>query len=352
MKISPRCYALIAAGLFGVGMPFSKLLLEKVNPLQLAGLLYLGAGASLLIFSVLRNAIFAKEKNAIAFKKKDIGWLAGAIISGGILAPAVLMYGLSSTSAATASLLLNFEVAATAILAAVFFREYIGRQIAFAILLLTLASVLLTFDPSSKFIFSSGSILVLVACVLWGIDNNFTRNISLKNPETIVIIKGLGAGSFLFILSLLTGNDVPSLRGLVIVLLVGGLSYGASLVFFILALRGLGTVRAGSLLALAPFIGAGVSLLLCGDAVSLQLLLSLPFAFAGTLLFFRESHTHLHLHERLEHEHMHDHSDIDHAHSHGSDIPDFNYAHSHWHQHLPTEHSHEHVPDINHRHSH
>ena len=351
MKIDSRGYAIIAAALFGARAPFSKLLLGDIPPLQLAGLLYLGSGTVLLLYKFIQIA-FLKGGIEANLRKSDFPWLFGAVISGGILAPAALMYGLSGTPAATASILLNFEAAATTFLAVIFFREHIGKQVVAALLLLTLACLVLAFDASGKFGFSVGALFVLLACILWGADNNFTRNISSKDPITIVIIKGIGAGTFSFVLSLLAGDKLPSLNHAVPALAVGGLCYGASLLFFILALRELGSIRASAFFTSAPFIGAGISFLICKDAPTVQFFISLPFVVAGIFLLFRESHKHFHKHEIVEHDHVHTHSDEHHEHMHEmEDIAD-GKEHSHKHKHDFIVHAHNHMPDIHHRHAH
>lgn len=350
MIFKSKVYIIIAAILFGASAPFSKLLLSDIPPLQLAGLLYLGSGLFLLILYLVKN-IFIKAKVEAKLQKTDLLWLAGAVISGGILAPIALMFGLSITPAATASVLLNFEAASTTVIAAFFFREHIGKRVVVALAVLTIASIVLAMDFSGNFGFSFGALFVLLACILWGVDNNLTRNISLKDPVVIVIVKGIGAGSFSFVLSLMTGSPFPSLSHTIPALLVGGFCYGASLLLFILALRGLGSARASSFFASAPFIGAGLSFLIFKDAPTIQFFVALPIVLAGTFLLFSESHLHFHAHDEFEHDHVHTHPDEHHNHSHGSDIPDSD-MHSHNHNHESLCHSHGHLPDIHHRHAH
>jgi drug/metabolite transporter (DMT)-like permease len=194
MKTKARFYGIIAAGLFGASAPFSKLLLDSVTPLQLAGLLYLGSGFCLLLVKLIQLLLNVKRDTA-KLEKSDFPWLLGAVISGGILAPISLLLGLSMTPAATASILLNFEAASTTIIAGIFFREHIGKKVIIAISVLTIASLILTFDRSGSLGISWGTLLILLACVLWGIDNNLTRNISSKDPLAIVIVKGLSAAA-------------------------------------------------------------------------------------------------------------------------------------------------------------
>ena len=187
---------ILAAILFGASAPFAKLLLGKVEPIPLAALMYLGGGVGLLLLRALK-ILYGRAADAEArISKKDMPWLIGALLAGGVAAPIILMLSLRNTPAATASLLLNFEGVATALIAAVIFNEAIGRRIWLAVFCITGASVLLSLDPGGKWGISPSAIGVLIACFLWGIDNNFTRNISAKDPVTIVIIKGMGAGLF------------------------------------------------------------------------------------------------------------------------------------------------------------
>jgi len=350
MKLNPRFYAIIAAALFGASAPFSKLLLGEIPPLQLAGLLYIGSGIFLLLLKFLQIALFKRGAEA-GLKKADLPWLLGAVVSGGFLAPVALMYGLSVTPAATASMLLNFEAAATTLLAALFFREQIGRRVVVALSLLTLACLVLAFDAAGKFGFSFGALIVLLACVLWGADNNFTRNISSKDPMVIVIVKGIGAGSFSFVLSLLTGSHLPALSHASLALAVGGLCYGVSLLLFIIALRDLGSARASALISSAPFMGAAISFLIYQQMPTMQFWISVPCMLAGILLLFNESHVHAHGHEATVHDHMHMHSDEHHRHEHGQNDAGAQ-EHRHEHRHDAIVHVHNHAPDIGHRHAH
>lgn len=350
MKTNSRYYAIIAAALFGASAPFSKLLLGDIPPLQLAGLLYLGSGIFLLLLKFLQITLFRNKVEA-GLQRADMPWLLGAVVSGGFLAPVALMYGLSTTSAATASMLLSFESAATTFLAALFFREHIGRRVVVALSLLTLACLVLAFDATGKFGFSFGALIVLLACVLWGADNNFTRNISSKDPMMIVIVKGIGAGSFSLVLSLLTGSHLSSLSYAALALAVGGLCYGVSLLLFIFALRDLGSSRASALIASAPFMGAAVSFLIYQQMPTVQFWISVPFMLAGILLLFSESHVHTHGHEATVHDHMHTHSDAHHQHGHAQNDAGAE-THRHEHRHDAIVHIHKHVPDIYHRHVH
>jgi drug/metabolite transporter (DMT)-like permease len=185
--------ALLAAVLFGASAPVAKLLLGMIEPIPLAGFLYLGSGVGVLLFKGTQHLGSQSARAEAGISKADIPWLTGAILAGGVLAPIVLMFSLRTTSAATASLLLNFEGGATALIAALVFKEAIGGRIWWAIVCITVASILLSLDVSGKWGVSLGAVGVLATCVLWGMDNNFTRNVSAKDPLSIVTIKGIGA---------------------------------------------------------------------------------------------------------------------------------------------------------------
>jgi len=351
MRTKAQLYALLAAALFGVSAPFAKLLLRNLQPLQLSGLLYLGSGVGLLLYRVSRGLVAGPGHRQAALRKADVGWLIGAVICGGLLAPAVLMYSLSRTPAAVASLLLNFEAVSTTFIAAVFFSEQTGKRLWLAIAVITIASLILTVDKTGAWGLSFGSLGVLAACFLWGIDNNLTSHISGKDPVMIVIVKGLGAGSFALVLSFGIGSSLTSYSTVFLALLLGCLSYGVSLLLFILALRDLGSSRASALFGTAPFLGAVVSFVAFRYVPSTQFLISVPVMLLGAFLLVRESHSHLHLHTNVAHEHPHTH-DEHHDHAHDDGIEHLSEEHSHAHKHEKLQHEHEHAPDIHHRHEH
>ncbi|MCL5020554.1 MAG: DMT family transporter [Bacteroidetes bacterium] len=252
-------YILISTLLFGASAPLAKLLLGAIQPVMLAALLYLGSGFGLLIYKLILHAFGRKAGREAGMKRGDFPWLIGSVLAGGVGAPVVLMFSLKSTPASTASLLLNFEGVATALIAGFAFHEAIGKRIWLAVALITTASIILSLNVTGSWGFSIGSLGILGACFLWGIDNNFTRNISLKNPLDIVIVKGIAAGSFSFVLALTVGNRLPGFHATLFSLALGLLSYGLSIVFFILAMRDLGSARTSAYFASAPFIGMAIS---------------------------------------------------------------------------------------------
>ncbi len=341
--------ALIAALLFGASAPLAKLLLGDVEPIPLAAFLYLGSGFGLLIIKIFqyinRKGLFSEAH----IKRQDLLWLAGAILAGGVAAPIILLISLKNTPASTASLLLCFEGVATTLIAYFVFKESISRRALWAIVLITLASIILSINLNVEWGFSLGALGIIAACMLWGLDNNFTRNISSKDPLIIVVIKGLGAGSFSLGLAMFLGIKLPAWETALSAMLLGSLSYGFSIVLFIHAMRGLGAARTSALFGAAPLSGMILSLILFQEMPSWLFLVAIPIMLLGTLLLVNEQHQHFHVHETITHDHSHKHDDDHHQHCHDCDE---DLKHSHPHQHDELAHSHHHLPDLNHRHVH
>jgi drug/metabolite transporter (DMT)-like permease len=333
--------ALLAALFFGASAPISKLLLGDVPPVLMAAFLYLGSGTGISLVKLYQR-LTSNQKEA-GIKSPDVKWLAGAIISGGILAPIILMISLKNTPASTASLLLNFEGVGTTLIALFFFHESISRRALAAIITITLASIFLSTNFQSGFGFSLGALGILLACVLWGVDNNFTRNISAKDPLTIVAWKGLVAGSFSLLLGLGLDQHLPALSTILSILLLGFISYGLSTMLFIYSMRGLGAARTSALYGTAPLAGVLLSILIFKDPITFLFGIATVLMVAGALMLANEEHAHFHIHMPVLHEHIHRHEEF-HAHD-ETDI-----AHSHEHEHPRTEHEHGHMPDIHHRH--
>jgi drug/metabolite transporter (DMT)-like permease len=348
-NMMPFLQAIAAAGLFGISAPIAKLFLGEVEPIILAAFLYLGSGLGLLLLKGWQRLGGTAVPPETPIGKEDIPWLAGAILAGGIAAPIVLLFSLRETAAGTASLLLNFEGVATTLIAALAFKEAVTRRAWIAILVITSATILLSYSPSSSWGFSFGALGILLACVLWGIDNNFTRNISAKDPLTIVILKGLVAGLFSLLLALLLGNKVPGWTTILGAMLLGSLSYGLSITLFIRGMRHLGAARTSALFSTAPIAGVLLSLLLFSEKPGLLFLLALPLMIGGAIFLVNEEHSHYHAHSATFHDHWHRHHENHHTHDHAEGT---DQAHAHPHQHEPIAHEHHHLPDITHRHIH
>ena len=339
--------ALAAAALFGASTPLAKLLQADITPGLLAGLLYLGSGAGLALVKLgLRLVRHTPEPRLQA---SDYPWLAGAVASGGIAAPLLLMWGLAGASASGVSLLLNLESIFTALVAALVFREAVGGRIWLAACLMLGAGLLLGYEAQAGFELSLRMLAVIAACALWALDNNLTRRISAADPVAIAMVKGLAAGSVNIAAALAFGASFPGGLPLAGALALGWLAYGISLTLYIVALRHLGSARAAAHFSTAPFLGAALSIGLLGEPVTAGFAAAFALMIAASWLVLSERHAHAHLHARLVHEHLHVH-DAHHQHAHrGGEGPE---PHSHPHEHEPLAHSHPHLPDLHHRHPH
>ena len=340
-------YALAAAALFGASTPLAKLLLVEVSPVVLAGLLYLGSGLGLALLRLARGIDQRPREAPLA--ARDWGWLAGAIIAGGMVAPVLLLWGLSGSGAAETSLLLNFESVITALVAAVIFREAVGARLWLAALVMLAGGIVLAYDPRAMLAFSPQSLAVVGACLCWAIDNNLTRKIAGADPVVTATAKGLAAGSFNLALGIVLGGTFPLLGVTASALALGFVAYGVSLVLFIYALRHLGAARTAAHFSTAPFIGAALAVLLLGEQVTDGLLAATALMAIATWLVLTESHGHEHEHGYLVHNHRHVH-DEHHQHAHCGD--EGLEPHAHEHAHEPMRHAHPHVPDLHHRHEH
>jgi drug/metabolite transporter (DMT)-like permease len=342
-------YALAAAALFGASTPFAKFLVGTVNPLVLAGLLYLGSGVGLTTWRWV-SRLWKTVSPEASLGRADVPWFAGAILAGGVAAPVLLMVGLVRTPAATASLLLNLEGVLTALLAWFVFRENLDRRIALGMACITAGGVVLSWAGRPAVGVPWGPLAIAGACLAWAADNNLTRKVSAGDPITIASLKGLIAGVVNLTVAAAAGATWPAPMTALAAGAVGLLGYGVSLTFFVLALRHLGTARTGAYFSTAPFVGAAVSLVMFRDALSPGLLAAGVLMGVGVWLHLTERHEYEHEHEEMFHDHRHVH-DEHHQHEHDGTEPP-GEPHSHPHHHPPMRHSHPHYPDIHHRHDH
>ena len=342
-------YALLAALLFGSSTPFSKLLLNKFEPILLAGFLYLGSGLGLSIWSLLHGESNHEQAEEARLSRKDFPWLAGAILSGGVVGPIFLMVGLRITPASSVSMLLNLEAVFTAVLAWFLFKENFDRRIALGMIAIVLGGAVLSWSWTSQTRLPWGSIAIVGACLAWAIDNNLTRNVSSANPLHIAAAKGLVAGVVTLIIAFWLGASLPQFRAIGSAALLGFFAYGVSLALFVLALRYIGTARTGAYFSVAPFAGAAFSIVLLREAITVRFLSAAVLMVIGVWLHLTERHEHEHIHEAMEHEHRHSH---DEHHQHHDDPALLAQSHTHVHRHERLRHGHSHYPDIHHRHEH
>ncbi len=322
------CFALAAAALYAVNVPFSKLLMAWVSPAMLAGFLYVGAGVGMGIWMCLKKAA-GKPQPRELLKKADLPYTIAMVVLD-IAAPIFLMYGIQRTNAANVSLLNNFEIVATSLIALLIFKEKISGKLWAAIVLVVVSGVILGFEGAEGFVINSGSLLVLAACLCWGIENNCTRSISDKSSEQIVVVKGLGSGIGGLIVALVTGETFPPVLHMGLTMLLGFVSYGLSINLYIRAQKDLGAAKTSAFYSVAPFLGVGFSFLLIGEKPGVQFYLALGVMVLGTVLMVRDTlgdekmlpgytHSHAHRHGETIHTHAHRHSSLSplHMHLHG-----------------------------------
>lgn len=343
-------YALASAALFGIATPAAKSLLGSVDPIVLAGLLYCGAGIGVALLRRLVPAVLRSRAQEESLGRQDVPWLAGAIAAGGLAGPILLMAGLTRTDAAAASLLLTLEGAATALIAWFVFHENFDRRVALGMSCLIAGAVVLAWSGTPTMESVIGPLLIVGACVMWGLDNNLTRKISLADPLQIVELKGLVAGPVSLALGMWAGGSTPGLSTVLIAALVGFLGYGVSLALFVVALRYLGAARTGAYFSTAPFFGVAVAVIALRDPITVQLFAAGGLMGLGVWLHLTERHEHEHVHQPMKHAHSHVH-DEHHQHRHSSEDP-AGEPHTHLHEHGRIKHKHPHVPDMHHVHRH
>lgn len=335
--------ALGAALLFGAGTPLAKQLLDEVDPWMLAGLLYLGSGVGLTIYRRLRRA------PPVRMAWRESAWLSGAILSGGVVGPVLLMFGLTAMPASGVSLLLNAEGVFTALLAWFVFKENFDRRIALGMVAIVLGALVISWPGEPRFTSWWPALAVLGACLAWGIDNNLTRMVSLTDATFIAALKGVSAGVVNVVIALILGASVPDPAPIAATMGIGLFAYGVSLTLFVAGLRHLGTARTGAYFSVAPFFGAFLAMVL-GEPLTIQLLVAGALMALGTWLHLTERHEHMHTHEAMTHDHEHVH-DEHHGHEHDPPVTS-GTRHRHVHSHSPLTHSHPHYPDAHHRHRH
>ena len=346
-KTSATLLAILAAALYAINVPLSKLLLEEVPPTMMAALLYLGAGFGMLICSLAGKAM-GRTVIKEPLTKKELPYTTAMVVLD-IAAPIFLMLGIARTNSANVSLLNNFEIVATSLIAFFVFKEFLSRRLVLAIILVTLGSVILGFEGSGSFTFNIGSLFVLAACICWGLENNCTRMISSKSSVEIVVIKGCCSGIGSLVVSLILGERLPAILWLCCALLLGFVAYGLSINFYIMAQKHLGAAKTSAYYSVAPFLGVAFSMILLKERPGFQFWLAVIIMVVATVLLVKDTialqHTHEHTHT---HSHEHRHGNLLHTHEH-------THQHTHIHTHDGQEnvHAHKHndLSDHNHTHS-
>lgn len=274
-------WAILAAALYAVSSPVSKLFLTEVDPTMMAAFLYLGAGVGMAILGLFRERNGKKQEEHLS--RKELPYTVGMIVLD-IAAPVFLMMGLKTCAAANVSLLNNFEIVATSLIAMVVFREKISPQLLGAIALITLSSILLSVEGAESLKFSTGSVFVLLACISWGFENNCTRMMAVKDPLEIVVIKGFGSGLGSLVLGFAVGEKIPEISILLTIMTLGFVAYGLSIFFYVSAQRKLGAARTSAYYAVSPFIGALISLIFLKERPGGWFPLALGIMLIGTVL--------------------------------------------------------------------
>ena len=330
-KVMSVIMALLAATFYAINTPFSKVLLEKVTPTFMASFLYLGAGIGVGIMYLLNSK---KEKNIEKLSKTDLPYTVGMIVLD-ILAPIFLMIGINIGSASNASLLGNFEIVATALIALLIFKEVVTSRLWIAIVFITLSSIVLSFEGSGSFKFSLGSLFVILATCCWGLENNCTRMISDKSTYEIVILKGIFSGTGSFIIAIILGENIPGIKYILISMLLGFVAYGLSIFLYIRAQRELGAAKTSAYYAIAPFIGTFLSFAVDKDRLTKVYFIGLIFMIIGSVIVVYDSMLKNHIHYHI-HTIVHTHNGSTHKHV---------IKHEHTHSHMGSEEKHYHSHD-------
>lgn len=286
-KKTAAFFAVLAAALYAINIPISKLLLKYVDATMMAGLLYLGAGIGMLILECIRK-LTGKVDRKEALTRKELPYTVAMVILD-IFAPILLMFGIAKTNSANVSLLNNFEIVATSLIALLIFKEAISKKLWLAIGLVTVASIILSFEGYGAFTFNEGSLLVLGACICWGFENNCTKMISNKNSEEIVIIKGCFSGLGSLVIALILGERIPEIKWIPAVLVLGFVAYGLSIDFYIMAQKDLGAARTSAYYSIAPFLGVAFSMILLGERPQLQFYIALVIVAVSTVMMTRDA---------------------------------------------------------------
>ena len=338
-------YAIVAAALYAINVPFSKMLLRSVEPTMMAAFLYLGAGLGMLGCGLVSKAT-GKAAPTEPLTKKELPYTIAMVVLD-IIAPILLMFGIRSSNAANVSLINNFEIVATSLIALFVFREVISQRLWIAIALVTVASIILSFEGAGSFEFNIGSLFVFGACLCWGIENNCTRMISNKSSVEIVVIKGIFSGLGSLMVALTIGERIPSVLWMACVLLLGFIAYGLSIYFYVMAQKDLGAAKTSAYYSIAPFLGVAFGMLILGERPAVQFYIALAVMAVSTYFMIKDNvelqhthehnhtHTHEHSHGDMVHSHEHTHTHV-HIHVHGEDVDN----HQHDHQAMTHEHAH------------
>ncbi len=344
-KILCTVFACLAAVLYAINIPVSKILSAHASSVMMASFLYLGAGIGLFIYGLIAKA-FKRQENLKKLNKKDMPFVISMVVLD-IAAPILLMIGIRYTSASNASLLNNFEIVATTLIAFIVFKEMVSPKLWIAIIAVTLSGVILSFEGWGSFNFNFGSLLVLGACVCWGLENNCTRKISNKSATDIVVIKGCFSGLGSLIVALLVGEKFPPVEIIFLIAFLGFVAYGLSIKFYITAQSELGAAKTSAYYSIAPFVGVIFGVIFLKEVPEFNFYIALVLMIAATILMvedtFETYHKHEHTHTQ-KHAHLNGDKNITHEHT-------FTHTHAHLHKvDGEDKHVHKHLTKENHMH--
>ena len=331
-KLKAIMFAFLAAVFYAINVPISKVLLQHVGPTTMAALLYLGAGIGIGMMSLFNKK---DREKAESLTKAELPYIVGMIVLD-IAAPIFLMLGISYGSSANASLLGNFEIVATTVIALILFKEAVTKRLWVAIGLITLSSILLSFEGTDSFHFSYGSLLVIMATVCWGLENNCTRELSSKSTYQIVMLKGLCSGLGALVISLIKKESFPGFGFIAIALALGFVAYGLSIFMYVRAQNVLGAAKTSAYYAVNPLIGALLAFVFLSESLSWMYVIALIVMVIGSALVVVDTFIRQH-----DHEHQHTFT-----HSHGGSTHTHTVRHSHVHKHYLTEEKHRHRHSI------
>ena len=331
-KLKAIMFAFLAAVFYAINVPISKVLLQYVGPTTMAALLYLGAGIGIGIMSLFNKK---DREKAESLTKVDLPYIIGMIVLD-IAAPIFLMLGISYGSSANASLLGNFEIVATTVIALILFKEAVTKRLWVAIGLITLSSILLSFEGTDSFHFSYGSLLVIMATVCWGLENNCTRELSSKSTYQIVMLKGLCSGLGALVIALIKRESFPGIGYIAIALALGFVAYGLSIFMYVRAQNVLGAAKTSAYYAVNPLIGALLAFVFLSESLSWMYVIALIVMVIGSALVIVDTFIRQH-----DHEHQHTFT-----HTHGESTHTHTVRHSHVHKHYLTEEKHRHRHSI------
>lgn len=334
--------AILSAALFGSASPLSKLILERITPFQLAGLLYLGAALGVAPRLIAKRSLTPPWR----ISRKSRRLLVGAVVCGGMLGPLALLFGLKIGQASSVSLWLNLELVFTALLGHWLFRDRVSRGGWIALAGIVGASIILA--GSGGRIAAQSGLLVALACLFWAFDNHFTALIDGISPSESTFWKGLAAGTVNLAIGLALDPFAASWQTTFAALLIGAFCYGISIVLYIVAAQALGATRSQMFFSTAPFFGISLSVLVLGERAGPALIVAVVLISGSLIILFAGRHAHGHLHHPTKHEHWHEHADSHHAHAHSGS--EGSRGHVHEHEHKELAHEHPHLPDIHHRH--